>query len=182
MARVRTCVEVQSSLLCSIGTHVFTAGLFFLGQNLFSHWAFSSSWAGTCFHIGPFLLHRLNRVDPGGSLKPLPAPQQFRIMHDYETGPCLISAGTTWRVDMLDRDRVDPGGSLKPLPVPQQFRIGPDIETSSGLISAGTTWRVNMLDRANMSAMMACSPAFVHVDIGSLVFSRPRVDIFDPQP
>ena len=58
------------------------------------------------FHIGPFLLPWPYRVDPGGSLKPGPAPQWFRMGPDFQTGPCLINAGTTMTrghdVDTLD--------------------------------------------------------------------------------
>ena len=55
----------------------------------------SSHWA--------FLFHGPDGVDTGGSLKPLPAPQQFCIRPDFETGPGLISAGTTWPRCTLDR-------------------------------------------------------------------------------
>ena len=51
----------------------------------------SSHWA--------FLFFGLDGVDPGGrwlTQTSLPAPQQFHIRLDFETGPGLISAGTTW--------------------------------------------------------------------------------------
>ena len=70
LARVRTHVEAQ----------------FFLPFVLNRH---------TCFHSGPFLLPRPDRVDPGRSLKPGPAPQHFCIWPDFEIGPSLIFEGTT---------------------------------------------------------------------------------------
>jgi hypothetical protein len=47
--------------------------------------------------------------DPGGSLKPVPAPHQFHSRPTFEQAQALISAGTTMTsghdVDTLDRAR-----------------------------------------------------------------------------
>jgi hypothetical protein len=65
--------------------------------------SFSGSVRHTYFHSGPFSLPEPDQMDPGGSLKSSPAPQQFYFGPGFETGPCC---GTTMihahDVDTLD--------------------------------------------------------------------------------